>query len=184
MGAAADRKDFFAFRSLTAVGKKIRFLAETAKSQREPFAIFCFGAAAGVLGYVCFTINPDIQNGSPGVSLIALLCNPLNSAGIRRPQNLRAFFSFPVKSTVYLSITAIPVAGDARLCASVTSAALRGCCLKSNFLDLFLAQWRTNMLESVGVCQLKSSTSRLLIIVNIMLIIAQFRAITWLEFIN
>lgn len=164
----------------------MRFLAETAKSQREPFAIFCFGAAAGVLGYVCFTINPDIQNGSPGVSLIALLCNPLNSAGIRRPQNLRAFFSSPVKSTVYLSITAIPVAGDARVCASVASAALRGCCLKYNFLDLFLAQCRRNMLENVAVRQLKSSTGRLLIIVNIMLqlFITQFRPITWVKFIN
>lgn len=152
-GSCCRQERLFCIQVTDGSWKKIRFLAETAMSQREPFAIFCFGAAAGVLGYVCFTINPDIQNGSPGVSLIALLCNPLNSAEIRRPQNLRAFFSSPVKSTVYLSITAIPVASDARVCASVANAALHGCCLKYNFLDLFIAQWRTNMLENVGFCE-------------------------------
>lgn len=58
-----------------------------------------------------------------------------------------------MKSKMNLSITAIPVAtgpNGAGVSAGVASAALPVCCFKYlDFLDLFLAQWHTNMLENI-----------------------------------
>lgn len=57
------------------IGERNPYYIQIFKSKlRWPlnFPIFCFGAEVKFLGYVCWIINLDIQNGSPGIYLIAL----------------------------------------------------------------------------------------------------------------
>lgn len=75
---------------------------------RSKFPIFCFEVVAKFLGCVGLTINLDIQNGSPGIYLIALP-QSFELSWNQTPKTSASFFSSPMKSKLYPSITAIPV---------------------------------------------------------------------------